>query len=137
MALGDRLATSFEATLSDFDRAFAEGDADAFAALLDDAVELHWNDQATVRGRSDVDGAFRGVFAAFDTSAFEPTHHTIEVHADAAYVMSDFTETLRPREGGPATQIQGRLVVFWRIAQSGWRITRILTARSAPDQQTS
>lgn len=137
MAPDDRSASGFDETLGEFDRAFAEGDADAFAGLLDDTVELHWNEQPTVHGRSEVAGAFREVFAAFDTSAFEPTHHTVEVHADSAYVMSDFTESLRPRDGGPAIDVKGRLVVFWRMAQGRWLVTRILTARSAPDQQTS
>jgi hypothetical protein len=61
-------------------------------------------------------------------SEFEPVHHTVEVHHDLAYVMSDFTETLRPRDGGPAVHVEGRLGVFWRLSETGWLAKRDLSA---------
>jgi ketosteroid isomerase-like protein len=125
----------FKAVLGELDAAFAAGDAAAFGALLADDTQVMWNDRETIVGRQAVHDAFAGLFSAVDTSEWRPDHHTIEVYADGAYVMSDFIETLRPADGGHAVRVRGRAVFFWRRTEIGWRLTRLLTARSAPDEE--
>ncbi len=129
-----RNAGGIQEALVAFDTSLATGDATAFVGLLAEDVELMWHYNPTIVGRSAVDQAFRQLFATYDTSAWKADHHTIEIHDNAAYVISDISETLRPYEGDRATRrIEGRIVLFWRWEEDGWRITRLLSARSAPE----
>ena len=74
-------------------------------------------------------------FDGFDTSAYEPRYESIDVHGNRAYVLASFDELLRPRNGQPGILINGRAVHFWRSESDGtWRIVRLLTARSAPEE---
>ena len=126
------------AALEAFDRAFIEGRADELGALFADDAKLLLHHQPAIVGRQSITEAFRDTFAAFDTSAYEPTYDTVEVHKDNAYVLASFTEVLRPREGGPGLAVVGRVVLFWRREPDGvWRTTRVLTSRSAPDEEVS
>ena len=124
------------AALEAFDRAFIEGRADELGALFADDGKLLLHHQPAIVGRQSITEAFRETFAAFDTSAYEPTYETVEVHTDSAYVLGSFTEVLRPRAGGPGLAVAGRIVLFWRREPDGrWRVTRALTSRSAPDEE--
>ena len=124
------------AALDAFDRAFIEGHAEELGALFADDAQLLLHYQPAIVGRQAVTEAWRETFAAFDTSAYEPTYETVEVHTDNAYVLASFTEVLRSREGGPGLAVAGRIVLFWRREPDGvWRVTRVLTWRSAPDEE--
>lgn len=133
MSEGDQL--SFHTVLDAWDSAFSNGDIESFAAILADDVQLMWHFHDTTTGKGDVVESFRGLFASTDTSAWRADHHTVEVHEDAAYVLSDFTEDLLPFDGSPGTRVSGRAVVFFRKEGGLWLITRVLSARSAPDQR--
>jgi hypothetical protein len=62
----------------------------------------------------------------------------VDLHDDRAYVLAGFTETLRPRDGGPGIEVDGRLVYFWRMEPNGrWTVTRVLTGRVSPDRVAS
>jgi ketosteroid isomerase-like protein len=124
------------AALEAFDRAFIEGRAEELGALFADDAKLLLHYQPAIVGRQSITEAFRETFAAFDTSAYEPTYDTVEVHKDNAYVLASFTEVLRPREGGHGLAVVGRVVLFWRRGPDRvWRTTRVLTSRSAPDEE--
>src|SRR3712207_4736946 len=126
------------AALDLFDRAFIEGRAEELGALFADDAQLLLHNQSTIVGQQSITEAFRETFAAFDTSAYEPAYDTVEVHTDRAFVLGAFTEVLRPREGGPGLAVVGRVVLFWRREPDGvWRTTRVLTSRSAPDEEVS
>jgi ketosteroid isomerase-like protein len=126
------------AALDAFDRAFIEGRAEELGALFADDAQLLLHNQRTIVGQQSITEAFRETFAAFDTSAYEPTYETVEVHTDNAYVLASFTEVLRSREGGPGLAVVGRVVLFWRRGPDGvWRVTRVLTSRAAPDEEVS
>ena len=126
------------AALEAFDRAFIEGRANELGALFADDAQLLLHLQPAIVGRQPITETFRETFAAFDTSAYEPTYETVEVHTDNAYVLASFTEVLRPREGGPGLAVVGRVVLFWRRGPDGvWRVTRVLTSRAAPDEEVS
>ena len=126
------------AALEAFDRAFIEGRADVLGALFADDAQLLLHHQPAIVGRQAITEAYRETFAAFDTSAYEPNYETVEVHTDRAYVLGSFTEVLRPREGGPGLAVVGRVVLFWqRGPDEVWRTTRVLTSRSAPDEEVS
>ena len=126
------------AALDAFDRAFIEGCAEELGALFADDAQLLLHNQPTIVGQQSITEAFRETFAAFDTSAYEPAYDTVEVYTDRAYVLGAFTEVLRPREGGPGLAVVGRVVLFWRREPDGvWRTTRVLTSRSAPDEEVS
>jgi ketosteroid isomerase-like protein len=126
------------AALEAFDRAFIEGRADELGALFADDAKLLLHYQPAIVGRRSITEAFRETFAAFDTSAYEPTYEIVEVHTDRAYVLGSFTEVLRPREEGTGLAVAGRVVSFWRRELGGvWRTIRVLTSRSAPDEEVS
>ena len=120
--------------LATLDRSFVEGDADLMATLLADDVVLYWNEQPTITGREEVHNAFAALFEAFDSSAWKADHHTVEVHEAGAYVLSDFTESLLPYDGSAGMRVKGRGVFFWRRSGDTWLITRMLSARSAPNE---
>jgi ketosteroid isomerase-like protein len=78
---------------------------------------------------------FDWIFDHFDTSAYAPRYDIIDVHGDQAYILASFDEVLRPKDGHPGIRIHGRAVHFWRRDPDGaWRVLRLLTARSAPEE---
>jgi ketosteroid isomerase-like protein len=88
-----------------------------------------------VIGKEAIRAHFDWVFDGFDTSAYAPRYEIIDVHGDRAYVLASFDEVLRPKDGQPGIRIHGRAVHFWRRERDGaWRILRLLTARSAPEE---
>jgi ketosteroid isomerase-like protein len=68
------------AALDAFDRAFIEGRAEELGALFADDAQLLLHHQPAIVGRPSITEAFRETFAAFDTSAYEPTYETVETH---------------------------------------------------------
>jgi ketosteroid isomerase-like protein len=127
------IPSSVRDALAAFDAAFAGGDAGALNALLDQDVQLMFNNNDTIFGRDAVTSAFKELFEWADTSAFDNTYHTVEATDTGAFAMSDFTESLMPRDGSAGVYVSGRGVLFFRSAGDGWLITRLLSARSAPD----
>ncbi|MBD0292519.1 MAG: nuclear transport factor 2 family protein [Jiangellaceae bacterium] len=118
-----------------FDRSFLEGRLDEFSAFFADDAQLLIHEQETVIGKEAIRASFDLVFEGFDTSAYAPRHEIIDVHGDRAYVLASFDEVLRPKDGQPGIRIHGRAVHFWRRERDGaWRIVRLLTARSAPEE---
>jgi uncharacterized protein (TIGR02246 family) len=118
-----------------FDRAFSEGGLEEFADLLAEDAHLLVHQEETMIGKEAIVAAFAQVFEGFDTSRYEPRYDVIDVHGDNGYVLGSFDETLAPREDGPSIRIRGRVVQFWRREGDGnWRIVRLLTSRSAPDE---
>jgi len=85
-------------------------------------------------GKDGAGRAFGQVLEMFDTSDYTPRYEVIEVHGDRAYVLGPFEETLSPRSGESGTQVHGRVVLFWARDEEGWRVTLLLTGRSAPDE---
>ncbi len=122
--------------LADFDTAFRAGDARTFEAFFAEDARVFFHERPAIDGRAAIGAVYRSVFDAVDTSAYEADYHSIEVHGDAAYVIADFRETLRPWEAGQSVLVSGRIVLFWRRESDGaWRVTRLLTGRSAPDEE--
>ena len=118
-----------------FDRAFSEGRLDEFLAFFASDAQLLVHQQEAVIGREAIRSSFADVFDAFDTSSYEPRYDIIDVHGDHAYALASFDEVLRPRDGQPGIRIHGRVVHLWRRdSDETWRIARLLTARSAPDE---
>jgi ketosteroid isomerase-like protein len=125
-------------TIEAFDQAFAEGRLDEFSAFFADDAQLLIHQQETVIAKEKIRASFGQVFDGFDTSAYEPRYEIIDVHGNRAYVLASFDEVLRPRNGHPGILIHGRAVQFWRRESDGaWRLVRLLTARSAPEEPES
>lgn len=124
----------FEETRRRFDDTFKSGQThDVIDVLVEDCRALIHH-QATIEGREAVGEAFRQFFGMFEVSAYEPDYDVVDVIGDQAYVLGSFRQVLRFREGGSTVQVFGRVVLFWRRIGSEWLMTRLLTARSAPDQ---
>lgn len=85
-------------------------------------------------GSEAVGEAFKNYFDTLDDSSYLPDYDVIDVVGDKAYVMGSFRETLNPSDGGPMISVSGRVVLFWSRFEDRWIITRLLTARSSPDQ---
>ena len=126
--------TTVESLLSRFDRTFAEGRLEAFVSLFADDALVLFHHQPAIVGRHAIRGSFSDVFAAFDTSEYESHYDTVEVHPEAAYVIGDIVEVLRPQAGGRATRVRARVVLFLRRIDGTWLITRLLTGRAAPNE---
>ena len=126
-----QLQTAIEA----FDRSFSEGRLDEFSAFFADEAEVLIHLQEPVVGGEAIRDSFAEVFDGFDTSAYEPRYEIVDVHGDRAYVLLAFDEVLRHRDGTAGIRVRGRAVQFWRRDGRGtWRIVRLLTSRSAPDE---
>jgi ketosteroid isomerase-like protein len=95
-------------------------------------VLLH--EEPALEGLEAIRTSFAELFAAIDTSAFVFKPDVTDVGADRAHVLASFTETLTPRQGGPAIEVNGRIVLFWRLVDGQWRLIRVLTSRAAPDR---
>jgi hypothetical protein len=67
-------------------------------------------------------------------SAWEARHHTVEVHESGAYALSGFSEDLLPRDGSWGRRVRGRAVYFLRRTGDRRLLTRLMSARSAPDE---
>ncbi len=122
--------------LAAFDTTFRAGDGARFEAFFTEDSRLFFHEQPPIEGRAAIGAAYRNLFADVDTSAYQPDYHSIDVHGDTAYVIADFRETLRPWEAGSSVLVHGRIVLFWRREPDGvWRVTRLLTSRSAPEEE--
>lgn len=124
----------FEAVLQEFDDAFRGGRSQDFIGFLAEDCSALIHHQETIVGRDAVGEAFHQVFDMFDTSAYAPYYDVVDVVGDRAYVLGSFRETLRPSKGGPSISVSGRVVLFWSRIEGEWLVTRLLTARSSPDQ---
>ncbi|MDP8956484.1 MAG: nuclear transport factor 2 family protein [Actinomycetota bacterium] len=116
------------------DRAFSAGNLDDFLAHFSEHAQLLLHEQEPVKGIDAIRDAFATVFDTLDTSAYRPSYEVMDAHDDHAYVLGSFHEVLRARDGTSAIQVRGRVVQFWHRRQGSWRIVRLLTARSAPDE---
>ena len=121
--------------LARFDRSFVAGDAEAFVALFAEDALVMPNNEPSVSGRAAIRDGFADLFADMDTSDYRSQYQTVVVHATEAYVIGDVTEVLRPRDGSAGVRVQARVVLFLRQVGGEWRISHMLTSRSAPDQR--
>jgi ketosteroid isomerase-like protein len=123
-----------EEGLRAFDEAFRRGDLAELTRLFAPDIQLLVHQQEAIVGKDGAARAFGQVLEMFDTSDYTPRYEVIEVHGDRAYVLGPFEETLSPRSREPGIRVHGRVVLFWRRDEEGWRVTRLLTGRSAPDE---
>jgi ketosteroid isomerase-like protein len=124
----------FEEALRRFDNVFKSGQAQDVIDLIAEDCRALIHHQETIDGREAVVEAFQQFLGMFDISAYESDYDVVDVISDQAYVLGSFREVLRPREGGSTVQIFGRVVLFWQRIGGEWLMTRLLTARSSPDQ---
>jgi uncharacterized protein (TIGR02246 family) len=121
------------ALLRAHDAAFARGDARAYAALFCADARLLLLHNPAIEGREAVEGRWRAFFDRYDTSAWATVAELVEVHADRAYTLSTYTETLVPRAGGPRISVDGRLVSFARREpDDAWRIAMLMNSHTRP-----
>lgn len=125
----------FSMALATFTQAFAAGDAEHFVGFFADDARVLLHEQPALVGRAAIGQAFAQLFATVDTGGFEVEYDIGDLHDDRAYVLATFRETLRPRDGAPAIEVDGRLVCFWHREKDGtWKLTRVLTGRASPDR---
>ncbi len=124
----------FEEALRRFDDTFRTGQAQDVIDIFAEGCSALIHHQATIEGREAVGEAFQRFFGMFEVSVYEPEYDVVDVKGDQAYVLGSFRQVLQPREGGSTVQIFGRVVLFWQRIGGEWLMTRLLTARSAPDQ---
>lgn len=105
----------------EFDRASAEGDLEAFAALLaEDAVFLG---SGRLDGRESIVRAWGPLFAEDRATVLRWKPHTVEVAAsgDLAYTLGDFESTTTMPDG-TMSRMTGTYVSIWRRGEDGeWR----------------
>ncbi|NLE43941.1 MAG: nuclear transport factor 2 family protein [Chloroflexi bacterium] len=124
----------FETALQEFDDALRDRRSQDIMDLFAEDCKALIHHQDTIVGRDAVGEAFRRYFDVFPTSAYAPDYDVVDVVGDRAYVLGSFQETLRPSSSGPLTRVFGRVVLFWSRIEGKWLVTRLLTARSSPEQ---
>lgn len=117
-----------------WDRAFAEGRLDDFVGWFAEDARLLINEEPEVVGRDAIRSSFEEVMSRFDTSEMHVHEEVLRVQGSFGHAYHTFQEILRARDGSLAIRVQGRMITFWRQDQEGWRVTLVLTGRSAPDE---
>ena len=126
------------AALAAFDRCFAAGDAAALSARFSEDAQLLLVHSEPIEGRPAILAHWTRLFSAYDTSAWMVERMVVEVHADRAYALSTYSETLVPRHGGPSRLVNGRLVLFLRRdAEGAWLVTVAMNAHVRPVEEVS
>jgi uncharacterized protein (TIGR02246 family) len=125
---------SVQAALEDFDRAFAAGDADGLTELFAADAQLLLLYGEPLVGRDAILAQWTRLFGRFDTSAWQTDRLIVDVHGDAAYAVSTYTEVLVPRKGtARPKRVVGRLVRFLRREPGGaWRVTLAMNSHVRP-----
>lgn len=133
--MGQSQAPDLDRALTTFSRAFAAGDAKAFVGLFAEDARALMHEQPALVGRDGIGQMFTELFAMVDTAGFEVDYDIVDLHDDRAYVLATFRETLRPKDGASAIDVDGRIVCFWHREGDGtWKVTRLLTGRASPDR---
>lgn len=127
------------AALRTFDDAFAAGDADALADVYTAEAQQLLLYVEPVVGRPAILAEWQRTFGQWDTSAWRVEHQLVDVHADAAYAFSTYTETLVHRAGTePSRLVVGRLVRFLRREADGrWRVSLVMNSHSKRIEEVS
>lgn len=131
--MDSRPTSEFDQVLATWTRAFAAGDTEIFIGLFAEDAQALMHEQPALVGKAAIGQMFRQLFAMVDTAGFEVDYDVVDVHCDDAYVLAPFRETLRPKDGGPSIEVDGRLVCFWH-RDGSWKVTRLLTGRSSPER---
>jgi uncharacterized protein (TIGR02246 family) len=119
------------AALDAFDRAFAAGDAEAYASLFAEDGQMLLLYADPLVGREEVRTAAGAIFAAWNTTAWRTQRMLIETCGETAWALSTYTETQVHREDGHRQVIHGRLLqVLRREAGGGWRFTIAMNSHS-------
>lgn len=126
-------ADEVRATLTDFDRRFAAGDADALAELFAEDADLLLLHRDPIEGRDAIQAYWRRFFAEYDPGAWATDLRILDVHGDRAYAMAVYSETLVHRGGDPSRMVHGRLVFFLRRdPDDRWRVTMVMNSHVRP-----
>jgi uncharacterized protein (TIGR02246 family) len=120
------------AALDRFDRAFADGDANALAECFTSDATLLIVHAPAIEGRDAIRERWAAAFARHDTSAWRTQVDVLDRHGDRAYTLTTYTETLVPREPGPWIDVRGRLIRFLRIEDGQWRVSLVMNSHSEP-----
>jgi uncharacterized protein (TIGR02246 family) len=124
------------AALAAFDRCFAAGDAAGLSARFSEDAQLLLVHSEPIEGRPAILAHWTQLFSAYDTSAWMVERTLVDVHADRAYALSTYSETLVSRHGGPSRLVNGRLVQFLRRdADGAWMVTVAMNAHSRPVEE--
>ena len=130
---GNVAETDVAELLDAWHAAFADGDADRFAAFFAEDATLYLLHREPIEGRDAIRDYWASGFARLDTSAWEPRTEVVDVHGDHAYAFGTYTERLVSREDGTRTLVRGRLVHFLRRETDGpWRVTLLVNSHSHP-----
>lgn len=122
-------------TLERFDRAIVEADPAVMAELFTEDGRLLAQFTQPVTGRDAIRRHWAGVFARYDTIAWEVDYLAMEVHSDRAYALATYDETAKAKSGR-VVRIKGRSVYFLRLDVDGaWRITVALNSLAAPPEE--
>jgi uncharacterized protein (TIGR02246 family) len=122
------------ATLDTFDRAFAAGDLDAVVELFTEDASLLLLYGPPAHGRAEIRALWAPTFAKWDMSAWATERLIVDVHADRAYTVSTYTETLVDRAGTDQSRVVvGRVVMFLRRLDDGsWQISFVMNSHARP-----
>lgn len=121
------------AALTDFDRCFAAGDAAALAEHFAVDAQLLLLHRDPIEGRASIQAYWHGFFTAYDPGAWQTDLRILDVHADRAYAMAVYSETLVHRGADPSRMVHGRLVFFLRRdPDDRWRVTMVMNSHVRP-----
>jgi uncharacterized protein (TIGR02246 family) len=126
------------AALAEIDAGYAEGDAGRIMDHVADDARLSFVNTPTIEGREAL-GAYLGrLFASYDMSTHRASYADVEIHGHHAYAIGEYAVVHRPHDGGPASEIEGRVVYVLRREDGGaWRVRRFLNQYSRPPHEVA
>ncbi len=125
-----------QAAIAEFDRCFAAGDAAALSETFAVDAQLLLLHREAIEGRPAIRAHWERLFGDWDPGAWQTEQRIVEVHAERAYVLSVYSETLVPRNGAVSLIVRGRLIRFLRRDSDGrWRVTLALNSHVRPVEE--
>jgi uncharacterized protein (TIGR02246 family) len=111
---------------SEYAEAHDEGDPDGVARWFTEDALILAPGLPEVRGRDGFRDLISRSFATASFEGLEIESRELDVHADRAWEIGSFTETMIVHGEDPR-RLRGRFVVQWVRDEHGWRIRRYLT----------
>lgn len=106
--------------------AHERGDASAMASQLTEDAVLFAQGMGAVRGRTAIEESARQMFGQLRVTNFKILEQELDVHGEAAYELTTYSETLQPTGAAPSN-VRGRYHIVWRRGEDGvWRVHRNL-----------
>ena len=123
---------AIENLINQVEKAFNEGDLDAFMAIIDDEVKMLPPNAPTVSGIETVRSIYRTEFDSFDLNL---TITIEEIHAcgDLAFSRDGWKGSLNPKDSSEPIVFDNKVITIYKKQPDGsWKIWRAMYSSNTP-----